>query len=141
MPTVKRNAPRSATSAWALVAYLGFLLLAAPCTCLAGPAPATDDAVCCCGPGAKTPCAPKSGSESHGDCGGTLGAGCAQALPETATVETLVIGEELPAPQPALALEFDLGAPDAVLARAARARGPALPLPRLDQVRSTVLLI
>lgn len=136
---MQRNSLTAATSAWALVAYLGFLLFAAPCTCASEPAPGETKTVCCCGPDAKTPCAPPSDGGSHHDCGADLGAGCAQALPEAQVVDTPVVEDEVP--PPALVLTFELASPDAVLVRSARAGGPLPPAPRLDQVRSTVLLI
>lgn len=133
------SAIRAASSAWALVAYLALVLLSAPCTCAAEPVVPADAKACCCGPDAATPCAPADGAGSHEGCGGHLGAGCTHALPETAALDAAPGFPELPAPD--ALLSFELDAPKRHSLRQARDRSHRLPAPRLDQVRSTVLLI
>lgn len=136
---MQRSALTRMSSAWALAAYLGFVLFAAPCGCLAMPAEASEAAVCCCGPDAANPCAPKTGGQQDAGCEGVLGAGCAQALPEASATD--LVSEELNAPAPAFVLSFELPSPEAALAQRSRARTPSPPALALAQVRSTVLLI
>ena len=136
---MKRNAVTTLTSAWALVAYLGFLLFAAPCTCFAQTVEAAPAKVCCCGPDAPNPCEPATGE--HGGCEGVLGAGCAQELPEETTLDAASLSDEFAGPAPAAVLSFTLALPEAARASSSRARAPSTRAPRLDQVRSTVLLI
>jgi len=138
---VKRNALTTVSSAWALVAYLGFLLFAAPCTCFARTADTAPAKVCCCGPDAQNPCEPEPATGEHGGCEGVLGAGCAQELPEATTLDAVSASDEFATPTPAAGLSFALASPEAALVSSSRARAPSLPAPRLDQVRSTVLLI
>ncbi len=136
---MKRNALTTLKSAWVLVAYLGFLLFAAPCTCFAQTADTAPAKICCCGPDAQNPCEPEAAGGEHGGCDGVLGAGCAQELPEATTLEAASVSEDFAAP--AGVLSFALASPEAVLVSWSRARAPSLLAPRLDQVRSTVLLI
>jgi len=138
---VKRNALTTLNSAWVLVAYLGFLLLAAPCTCFAGSSDSAAMKVCCCGPDAQKPCAPKPADGDHDGCAGDLRVDCAQDLPEATTLDTISVSDEFAVPAPAHGLSFALVSPEAARASSSRARAPSTPAPRLDLVRSTVLLI
>ena len=128
---------------WALAAYLGMVLLAAPCSCDAAPAADAKAPVCCCGPNAENPChAPADGSSSSKKgCSHDLAAPCTAGDDDPAALEAPKAGgADLQLPAPVAVLTVPLGEPAPAQRLRQRSRAPAPPPLRLAQVRSTVLL-
>lgn len=130
------------SASWVLTAYLGMVLLAAPCQCLAAPASPAEQAVCCCGPEAKTPChAPADDEPGRHSCAGELTADCTAAQDDpTATEAPKASADSLPVPAPVAVLAVSMPEPVQLQRLRQLTRAPAPPPFRLVQVRSTVLL-